>query len=102
MQQTAFGRDVLRLMDRLSEARIVEQLTAVGLADAEESERSVRERLRRTDARQDAESFREAEALRVKLFDAEIETRRWSRALARHRTSRELIAVELQLNARGL
>jgi hypothetical protein len=102
LKQTPFGRSLLQLGDRLSEARISEQVIAVGLADAERSERSVRERLRRAEARQTAESICQAEALRMELFDAEIETRRWSRALARHRTSRELIAVELQLNARGL
>ena len=90
LQQTEIGRDVLRLLDRLSEARIVEQLTGIGLDSAEQSELSLRERLRG------------AEALRVQLLEAETESHRWRRALVERRSHRELIEAELQLAARGL
>jgi hypothetical protein len=102
LQQTEIGRDVLRLLDRLSEARIVEQLTGIGLDSAEQSELSLRERLREAEARQTAESIGEVEALRVQLLDAEIGSRRWRRALVERRSQREHVEAELQLAARGL
>ena len=102
LQQTEVGRDVLRLLDRLAESRIVEQLIAIGLGSAERSESTIRDRLRRADARQTAESIGEAEALRVELFEAERESRRWRGALLRGRRDRELIEAELQLAARAL
>jgi hypothetical protein len=102
LQQTEIGRDVLRLLDRLNEGRIAEQLTGIGLDSAERCERSIRERLRGAEARQTAQSIGEAEALRVQLLDAETESRRWHRALVERRSQRELVEAELQLAARGL
>ena len=102
LQETEIGRDVLRLLDRLSEARIVEQLISIGLDSAERCERSVSERLRGAEGRQTGESIAEAEALRVALLDAETESRRWRRALVDRRSQREHVEAELQLAARGL
>jgi hypothetical protein len=102
LRETQLGRDVLRLVDRLAEARIIEQLISIGLDSAERAETTTHERLRGADARQTAESIGEAEALRVELFEAERESRRWRGALLRGRRDRELIEAELQLAARAL
>jgi len=102
LEQSPLARDVLRLAEDLSLARLAEQVTAMGSEVVEQTLSSVRQQLAAAEGQLTVEALEQAEKLRLRLVDAEADAVHWRRQLAAHRDQRERLEVELKMYAERL